>query len=159
MKKLILVLAIVVETIAPAKGQDTFVTLSDGPLIEALRGIIADYVAQDWDSYGAAFADTVKFYSNTTEATSLENKIASHKQGFTTFENVEISSALYLSIETPGGETWALVWAAWTAKVIGSDEQITVPVHVAARFENGKVVVERGYWDNEPINAVAAAMQ
>lgn len=51
------------------------------------------------------------------------------------------------------GETWVYYWATWNGSLKANGKELSVPVHLAIRFVDGKAVTEHGYWDSAPINA------
>ena len=156
MKKLILVLALAVGNWAPVQAQGTY--SSQGEVVDNVKAAVAAYLNQDWDAYRAAFADTAAFYPNQTEPLTMDQNIEQHKEAYSLVEDVNFVNSVYGEVENEG-ETWGLMWATWSAKVIGTGEELAIPVHVAIRHEYGKGVVEYGFWDNAPLERVAAAAE
>lgn len=156
MKKLILVLALAIGPWAPVQAQGTF--SNEGEVVDNLKAVVAAYLNQDWDAYRAAFADTAAFYPSQTEPLTMDQQIEQHLQAYSLVEDVNFVDPFYGEVENEG-ETWGLMWATWSAKVKGTGEELAIPVHVAIRYVNSKGVVEYGFWDNAPLERVAAAAE
>ncbi len=52
------------------------------------------------------------------------------------------------------GETWVYFWGLWSAVLNANGQKFEIPVHVATRFENGKIVAEHGYWNSSELALV-----
>ena len=45
------------------------------------------------------------------------------------------------------GETWVNFWGLWEGTYKTNNKVYQIPTHITARFVNGKIVREFGYWD------------
>jgi len=88
----------------------------------------------------------------------MDQYLEQHMQTYSLVEDVNFVNPVYGEVENEG-ETWGLMWATWSAKVKGTGEELAIPVHVAIRHVYGKGVVEYGFWDNAPLERVAAAAE
>ncbi len=51
-------------------------------------------------------------------------------------------------VVTDNGETWVNFRGLWSAVLKGNGQKFLIPVHVTARFVDGKIVAEHGYWNS-----------
>lgn len=156
MKKLLIVFALSIGIWAPVKAQGTY--SNEGAVVDNVKAAVAAYLSQDWDAYRSVFADTAAFYPSQAEAVTLDQNIESHMEVHSMMENIEFLDPVYGVIENDG-ETWGVTWGLWSGTVKGTGEQLTVPVHISILHVNGKGVLEYGFWDNAPMQKIAAAME
>ncbi len=120
--------------------------------IETYKKSIKDYEMANWESMATHYADTAKIMNNVTK-----------KNGISVAQNIELNKkdisvlstygfvadeSEYEMVETDKGETWVNFWGLWQGRLKATDELFEIPVHLTARFINGKIVSEYGYWDN-----------
>ena len=152
MKKLIIVFLIAITMISCNEGnkEDEKVRYTqDSEEINALKAVIKDYENADWDAMKKHYADTAQIYHNSSKAKSIDSTIADQKRSL---ENISSYGFVpdeddYEMVVTDDGHTWVNYWGDWTGTFTDSDKKIIVPVHLTARFVNGKIVREHGYWD------------
>lgn len=148
MKKSILaVLTLVLFTACNQKKQYT----QQSPEIDTYKKVIKAYENQDWENFATHYADTVKIYNNTTKdkGQSLTQLIENNKQDASMFSSwgfVE-KDAEYEMVTTDKGETWVNFWGLWQGKMKANGKTYDIPTHITARFIDGKIVAEHGYWD------------
>lgn len=121
--------------------------------IEVVKGLIANYENGNWEAFKKHYADTAQIYHNSREGTSLDNIIAGHKEGtsgLSTYSFVDENDE-YEMVVTDEGNTWVNYWGLWEGTIAENDQQVAVPVHLTARFVDGKIVEEHAYWDNVPM--------
>lgn len=148
MKKSILaVLTLVLFTACNQNKQYT----QQSPEIDTYKKVIKAYENQDWENFATHYADTVKIYNNTTKdkGQSLTQLIENNKQDASMFSSwgyVEKDSE-YEMVTTDKGETWVNFWGLWQGKMKANGKTYDIPTHITARFIDGKIVAEHGYWD------------
>jgi ketosteroid isomerase-like protein len=54
-------------------------------------------------------------------------------------------------VVTDKKETWVNFWGLWKGTLKSSGKVYQVPFHTTARFIEGKIVEEYGYWNNTEI--------
>ena len=129
--------------------------------INTFKTVIAEYEKGNWDAYKSHYADTSKIYHNSTQAMNKDQLVSSHQEslgsmasyGFVTEENE------YERVITDDNHTWVNFWGRWEASPGQGQNKIVIPVHVTARFEDGKIVEEHGYWDNGIVMAAMEQME
>ena len=153
MKKLFLVLLVAIFAIGcnePKEKEEAVRYTQDSEEINTLKAAIKDYENGNWDAMKKHYADTAQIYHNGSGAMSIDTVIKNQRQGVEDFSSYGFvpEENDYEMVLTDDGHTWVNYWGDWTATFAGTDKKITVPVHLTARFENGKIVREHGYWDN-----------
>ena len=128
--------------------------------INALKAGIAAYEAGDWEKWVSHFADTAKFYVNSTKPINIKERIA----GLTEMTSAMSSYGFNHDkghiemVVDKNDETWVYYWAVHNGTFASSNNSLAIPVHIAARFADGKVVAEHIYFDATEMNAEFAAM-
>lgn len=147
MKKLVLLtLAVVLFTSCKDKRYS-----QQSPEIDTYKKVIKAYENQDWENFATHYADTVKIYNNATKdkGQTLTELIENNKQDASMFSSwgyVEKDSE-YEMVTTDKGETWINFWGLWQGKMKANGKTYDIPTHITARFIDGKIVAEHGYWD------------
>lgn len=118
--------------------------------INTLKAAISDYEKGNWESYRSHYADTAKVYQNSNEGRSIDEIVTTHQNEIASLSSYNLldDSEEYEMVVTDDGETWVNYWGDWEARLSGSNKEVLIPVHLTARFINGKIVSEHGYWDN-----------
>ncbi|WP_321538289.1 nuclear transport factor 2-like protein [Flavobacterium piscinae] len=57
----------------------------------------------------------------------------------------------YEMVVTDKGETWVNFWGLWKGTIKTTNKVYEIPFHNTARFVDGKIVEEYGYWNNSEI--------
>ncbi len=57
----------------------------------------------------------------------------------------------YEMVVTDDKETWVTFWGIWKGTLKSSGKVYQIPFHTTARFIDGKIVAEYGYWNNSEI--------
>ena len=159
MKKLFLLgLAIVLFVACQNQPQRYFAESAE---INTLKAGIKAYESGDWDKWKSHFADTAKIYVNSTEAVNVKKRSEGLK-------NMASAMSSYGFIHDKGeyiemvldqeDETWVYYWATHKATLAANNKEVSVPIHLAARFVNGKIVTEHVYFDGTEMNAEFAAL-
>jgi len=129
--------------------------------IDSYKAGIRAYEKGDWDGYRATYSDTVSIYRNNpdkayntdeTVAIFTEQAVAFSQYGFDPEEEE------FEMVKTDDGHTWVNYWGLWTATIAANEQEVKVPVHLTARFVDGKIVREYGYWDNSIVDSAMEAL-
>ena len=124
----------------------------NSPEIDTYKKVMEDYRTQNWEDYPKHYADTAKIANNVTKdkaqtvAKAIEKSKADAKLFTWTVEDTD-----YEMVVTDKGETWVNYWGIWKGTSKSTNKIYTIPFHNTARFINGKIVQEDGYWDNSEI--------
>lgn len=126
-----------------------------GEHIELMKGLLAHFADSEWYAYGTAYADSALIFVNSVSPMTVEERLASLQSQRSLFEDVSIADPLFGEVHNADGEVWVLTWGSWTGRVRDSEWQVAVPVHIAARFMDGKVDQEWVYMDQAPLDVAA----
>lgn len=123
--------------------------------IDTYKKSIAAYEKQDWEALATFYADTAKILNNVTpkHAQTVAQNIAMNKQDsalFTKWAFVDKENE-YEMILTDKGETWVNFWGLWQGTLKADGKVYEIPCSITARFIDGKIVREYGYWDNSKL--------
>lgn len=137
----------------------------DSAEIETLKAGISAYEAGDWDKWRSHFADTAKIYVNSTDPLSIDERVEGLK-GMTAamssygFDHEKEHIEMVFDKED---ETWVYYWATHNGTFAATSKSLAIPVHLAVRFDNGKIIEEHVYFDatamNAEFEAIAAAAE
>ncbi len=126
--------------------------------IDAFKSSIKHYLSQNWDEYRQHYADTAKFRNNVTEKNeiSLDSVISNWTQEHEMFSDMHYvaDEDFFEMVVTDDGETWVNFWGLWSAVLKANEQKFEIPVHVTARFVDGKIVAEHGYWNSSELTLV-----
>lgn len=150
MKQLFLVgLAIVLFTACDQK--DTRYT-QQSPEIDTYKKAMDDYKKMNWESMAAHYADTAKIANNVIDekAQTISQVIKTNKEDAAMFSWV-VDNEEYEMVVTDEGETWVNFWGLWKGTMKSNNKVYEIPFHSTARFIDGKIVEEYGYWNNSEI--------
>ena len=118
--------------------------------INTFKALISDYEKGNWDAMKKHYADTAQIFHNSSKGMKFAEVIDAHKQSLNGLESYQFDADEndYEMVVTDDGHTWVNFWGNWKGNVTGLDEEVDIPVHLTARFIDGKIVREYGYWDN-----------
>ena len=153
MKKLIIIFLISVIAVSCNEGKkdDEKMRYSqDSEEINTLKAAISDYEKGNWDAMKKHYADTAQIFHNTNTGKNISDIVKRHQQDLADLDSYgfEDEEDEFEMVLTDDGNTWVNYWGDWKASISGMDEEIIIPIHLTAQFENGKIVREHGYWDN-----------
>ncbi len=162
MKKLTL-LVLVILFFAACNSNQPIRYASTSPELDAFKLSVKHYLAQDWEQYRQQFTDSATFRNNAPPANeiSLDSVITTWKQEHEMFSDIHYVAGedFFEMIVTDEGEIWVNFWGLWSAVLRANGQKFHIPVHVTARFENGKIVEEHGYWDSSEIAKVLRELE
>jgi hypothetical protein len=162
MKK-IMILLLAIGFFAACTTNEPVRYASSSTEIDAFKSSIKHYLEQNWDEYRQHYADTVKFRNNVPEEKqiSLDSVISNWKQENEMFSDIHYvaDEDFFEMVVTDDGETWVNFWGLWSAVLKANGQKFEIPVHVTARFVDGKIVAEHGYWNSSEIALVLRELE
>ncbi len=158
MKKLfLLVLAITLLIACQNKPQRYF---ADSAEIETLKSGINAYETGDWDKWKSHFSDTAKIFVNATKPLTTEKRLEDLKAMTSAMSSYGFNrDKEYIEmVLDKEDETWVYYWALHTGTFAANNKALSVPVHLAVQFVDGKIVEEHIYFDASAMNAEFEAL-
>ncbi|MEO9893189.1 nuclear transport factor 2 family protein [Aurantibacter sp.] len=121
--------------------------------IDAFKAVIQNYNDEDWEGMTAHYADSAKTFNNSSDVSlTLDEMVDYHKQSL-----INLSSRSFLEknqeyemVLTDKGDTWVNFWSDWEGTLKANGKKIKIPIHLTAKFLDGKIVRTSGNWDNTP---------
>jgi hypothetical protein len=150
MKQLFLVgLAIVLFSACDQK--DTRYT-QQSPEIDTFKMLMDNYKKMNWEDMTKHYADTAKIINNVIKekAITVSQNIERNKEDAAMFSWV-VENEEYEMVVTDKGQTWVNFWGLWKGTMRSNNKVYDIPFHITARFIDGKIVEEHGYWNNSEI--------
>ena len=151
MKTKFLLVAISILLFTACQEQKSRYTQSS-PEIETVKSLIDDYNTKNYVALVAKYADTAKTSFNLSKMASSE--IPKYHEA----NDVNYSSRSFLEdgqeyemVIDDEGKTWVNFWGTWKGTLAGNGKEMMIPVHLTARFIDGKVVEDYGYWDTSEV--------
>ena len=126
----------------------------DSEQINTFKNVLQNYENGEWEEYQSHFADSVELFYNSRKGIDVSTAIAMHKQNNSALSSYDFvdSENEFEMVVTDAGETWVNFWGEWEGTIAENDSMIVIPVHITARFEDGKIVKEYLYFDNSGMN-------
>ncbi len=163
MKKLIL-LGLAVVFFAACQQQEKKRYFAESAETKTLEAGIAAYESGDWEKWKSHFADTAKIYVNSNDHMTVDARMEQFKQttpawGDYGFDKEKAYIEMVLDKED---ETWVYFWGTHNGSVKATGKKLSIPVHLAVQFADGKIVEEHVFFDGTEMNKAmeeAAAMQ
>ena len=120
--------------------------------IEAFKKLNDAFVSGNMDAYGALYADSAKIYYNNRSPLTWQQAWYGMTESLAEFSTYKYGDNQdFEFVTTDNGEQWLSWWAVFEGTLMDTEHTIFVPVHITARFVEGKIVEESGYWDNQII--------
>jgi len=126
---------------------------------KTLKAGITAYENGNWDTWRSHFADTAKIFVNSDKSVSLDARVENLKSMTTAFKSYGFDHGkehIEMVIDKED-ETWVYYWASHNGTMVNNKE-LSIPVHLAVQFVNGKIVTEHVYFDATELNAEIAAL-
>ena len=155
MKKfLLLALTIVLLVSCQQKGPERWT--NNSPDIDAVKSLVKDYEEGNWDSWITHYANDANVQHNEFKLSPKELQDAL-SQDITNYSEYGFShndgEIFYEQIIDDKGDEWVYFWGTWKAKIKGDDKEYVLPVHLACKMVDGKIVEEYGYYNRSSIDA------
>jgi hypothetical protein len=119
--------------------------------IEVIKAMLNDYDYQNWDALVMHYADSAQIFHNSRIIILTPDDLPDYYQNndvsFTT-RAFEDESREYEMITDDQGQRWVNFWGLWKGHLAINNKELVVPVHITAKFIDGKIVREYGYWDH-----------
>jgi hypothetical protein len=157
MKKLLL-LGLVVIAMTTCKQEQRY--FADSSEIASIKAGLASYESANWETWKSHFADTAKIYVNSTQGVSVNDRLTDLKNMTSAMSNYgfDHDNEYIEMVIDKDNKTWVYYWATHKATFKATNKEVVTPVHVAARFVDGKIVAEHIYYDATEMNTEAAAI-
>ena len=137
--------------------------------IDAFKAGLDNYEKGNWDAWVAQFADTAQiFHNNWNDGMSAKQSMENHQntQNMMSSYGFDPEQIFVEEVLNDNDESWVQFWGVWSGTFKATGKTIEVPVHLAQRYVDGKIVYEFGFWDSaafvkevEAIQAAAAAAE
>jgi len=153
MKKIIVVLSVVIFIMSCKNNSHRYT--QDSKEIDIVKATINYYDFNQWDSLAYSYADTAKIYYNSRKTilapSDLKTYFTRNSESFST-RAFEDETREYEMIEDNDGKIWVNFWGIWEGNLKANNKKIVIPVHITYQFDNGKIINEYGYWNNDELN-------
>ena len=157
MKK-ILLLGLAVLLFAACQQEQRY--FAESAETKTLEAGIAAYESGDWDQWKSHFADTAKIYVNSNDAVTVDVRAKELQGAVSNFSSYGFDKEKeYIEmVVDKDKETWVYYWATWNGEVKANKNKISVPVHLAVQFKDGKILEEHVFFDGTAMNKEMAAL-
>lgn len=119
------------------------------PEIDVTRALVKDYQEGNWSSWLSHYADTAKAFHNSVDGitpAALQEALTGTLKKLSAYHFIDKDNYFERVIDKDGA-TWVSFWGNWVGTVAATGKEIVVPVHLALKFINNKIVKEHGYYD------------
>jgi hypothetical protein len=167
MKKLLLIGLAVILFTACQTGDGTSFSRTSAE-IDVVKTLINDYHEGNWESWANHYADTAKIYHNTWKedggisAQELSEGFKETLANFSSYgfeEDAENDLPWVEQVVNDNGNTWVYFWGNWKGTLAANNKELEVPVALAFRFADGKIVREEGFYNMAEIAAAMAEIE
>lgn len=150
MKKIILLGLAILLSLGACNQEKRYTQQS--PEIDSYKKLIEAYKTKNWDDHSKQYADTAKIANNVVKekAFTVTQLIENYKEDAKLFDWV-VEKEEYEMVVTDKKETWVNFWGLWKGTLKSNGKVYQIPIHTTARFIDGKIVEEHGYWNNSEI--------
>jgi steroid delta-isomerase-like uncharacterized protein len=157
MKKLLLVSLALILFISCEQEQRYFAESAE---TKALGAGIAAYESGAWDQWRSHFADTAQIFVNSSKSISLDERLNDLKANISNLSSYGFDKeGSYIEmVLDKDKETWVYFWAEHSMTLAANNKKLVFPVHLAVRFESGKIIEEHVYYDGTEMNNEMVAL-
>lgn len=158
MKKLILLGLTIVLFISCQEKQPIRYTTSSSE-IDEIKTLLKDYEDGNWANWATHYSDNAKAFHNILEGISPEQLQKGFKETINSLSSYGISheddEIFFENIIDDKGDNWVYFWGTWQATVSNTNKKIAMPMHIAYKMVDNKIVTEYAYYDPTAIrNAI-----
>ncbi len=146
-KALLLGLVVILFTACQEQKPERYTVNS--PEIDITKTLIKDYLDGNWENWITHYSDTAKVHHNSIESISPEQLKEGFKETLSNYSSYGFSDKdiFYEMVLDDKNDTWVYFWGTWEGKFKGTDKEFVIPVHVALKFVDAKIVEEYAYYD------------
>lgn len=158
MKKVLVILCIAFAFVACNQQEQRY--FGESAETKTLESGIAAYESGDWITWRSHFADTAKIYVNSVSPVNLDERagqLAEMSSAFSSYGFDKEDDHIEMVIDKLD-ETWVYYWGKHESTIAANGKSLTIPVHLAVRFVDGKIVAEHIYFDGTELNAEMSAL-
>jgi len=118
------------------------------PEIDTFKSLIKDYNEKNYESLVGHYSDTSKtsFNKNRMASSDIPEYHKANDANYSSRGFVDDGQEYEMVIDDEG-KTWVNFWGTWKCILAANSKAITMPIHLTARFIDGKIVEDYGYWD------------
>jgi hypothetical protein len=157
MKK-IFILSVLIPVLVCCQNKTIERYVEDSPEIETVRGMFNDYMAEDWESFRTHYASGARIYWNAFDDnySSVEETIVGESGFIDLLSSYSFlkEKEFFQKVVDDRNNIWVNFWGVWKGTLAANNQSFEFPVHFTFRFEQGKIIEERGYADYSRLNEV-----
>jgi hypothetical protein len=131
------------------------------PEIDVAKGLVKDYQDANWASWSSHYADSAKLFHNSVDSITpqqLQDAFKMDNANYSKYGFIDKDS--YFEMVTDDKyDKWVYFWGTWEGTLKNSNKKFLVPVHLATKFVNNKIVREYGYYNRSPLDMAIKEMQ
>ncbi|WP_298535506.1 hypothetical protein [uncultured Algibacter sp.] len=133
---------------------------SESTETEILKSGIEAYETANWDKWKSHFSDTAKIFVNSVKHTTVDKraKALEAMAGAMSSYGFNHDKEYIEMVLDKENETWVYYWATHNNTFAKSNKKLSIPVHLAVQFVDGKIVEEHIYFNETEMNAEFAAL-
>ena len=120
---------------------------TDDELSSNIKMLFEKYENNDFEVSQYYVDDVITRINNTDEITGFENLTAGFKAHHDMFDNIELKDLYVHTNYFASGEIWSNAWLTWTGSGKTTGKEYSNRAHWDYKWENGKIVVVQGYFD------------
>ncbi|MBC3759088.1 ester cyclase [Hyunsoonleella sp. SJ7] len=119
-----------------------------------LKSGIAAYEAGDWEKWQSHFSDTAKIFVNSNKPMKVSERAKELKTmaGAMSSYGFNHDKEYIEMVLDKEDETWVYYWGTHKGTFATTKKELTIPVHLAVQFVDGKIVEEHVYFDGTAMN-------
>jgi len=123
--------------------------------IDTFKKVTELYGDGKFDEMAVFYADSAKIINNVPDefAQTVQQRIAQNKEESLPFSiwKINKTKAEYEMVVTDKGEIWVNYWGQWEGTLRSNNKMYIIPTSITARFVDGKITREVGYWDDSKL--------
>jgi ketosteroid isomerase-like protein len=162
MKK-IMMLSLMIHFLVSCQKKQPVRYTENSPEIETVRAMFYDYLAGDWEGFKAHYAPGARIYWNGLgdNYSSVEETIAGESAFVALLSSHYFvkDKEFFQMVVDDRGNVWVNFWGVWKGTLAVNEQSFEFPVHFTFRFEEGKIIEERGYADYSRLNQVLLSIE
>lgn len=133
---------------APAAATESIVTRADDEKSARIAAFLDAYMRGDFVHAEGMFQPDAKFYwSDIADPMGLAAWNEAVRMQHKAFRDFRMMNRSIVTTTYPNNGTWTYVWAAWQATSKATGQPLTLPLHLAYRWDGDRVSEEWGLFD------------